>query len=126
MKQLISDQTSHWLSVSALVLREPLENLQPLVLRIGRKNTAMGLYATDLARLRMSGMDMETILHRIWQAETPVLVQEVLNTEKLRSHPSARAICFLADLVKSDTGATIRNRLSQRTETVSSGGSTLH
>lgn len=126
MEQVISDQTRHWLTISALVLRERLENLQELVLRIGRKNPAMGFYATDLARLRMSGMDMETVLHRIWQADTPVSTQEIMNTEKFRSHPSARAICFLADLVRSDDGGTIRNRLSQRIETGSCNGPTLH
>ncbi|WP_457574227.1 hypothetical protein [Desulfolithobacter sp.] len=126
MKQVISDQTRHWLTISALVLREPLENLQELVLRIGKKNPAMGFYATDLARLRMSGMDMETVLCRIWQADTPVTIQKIMRSEKFRSHPSARAICFLADLVLSDAGGAIRNRLSQGIDTGSYENPTLH
>ena len=102
MRLTMSNQTRKWLSTTSQVLHEQPERLQKLVLQISKKNPAMGFYASDLARLRMSGMEMEDILTRIWNADSVHIVDQIVNRQPEAEHPCSGALAFLADLIKSD------------------------
>ena len=98
----MNTQTMKWFSTTSQVLYERPEGLQKIVLHISKENPEMGSYASDLARLRMSGLVMEDILVRIWNADSVDHVDQLLKRQILANLPSTPALAFLADLIKTD------------------------
>ena len=101
MQRGINGQAEQWLKVSAHVLMEDLERLQPRILEIYKNKPGMCSYATDLAQLRMTGPTMENSLLQIWNAETVDSIDQIVQ-QNIQDHPAGRALFFLADLVKQD------------------------
>lgn len=102
MQPIINVQAGKWLNTTSQVLHERPERLQTLVLQISIKNQEMGYYASDLAKLRMSGLVMEDILIRLWNADSVDHVDQILKRQILANLPSTPALAFLADLIKTD------------------------
>lgn len=102
MQPIVTVQTRKWLSTTSQILYERPERLQKLVLQISMKNQEMGYYASDLAKLRMSGLVMEDILIRIWNADSVDHVDQILKRQILANLPCTPALAFLADLIKTD------------------------
>ncbi len=97
MRQANKEQ---WLKVSAHVLMEKSDQLQPRILEIYKNSPGLSSYATDLAQLRMTGKDMEQILLQIWDAQTTTSIDQIISTNHLH-HPATRALTFFANLMKS-------------------------
>ncbi len=89
-----------WLTATSQVLYGRPERLQQLVLEITEQTPELGCYASDLARLRMSGLIIESMLYKLWNAKTADLVDQLI--QKQWDHPCAGAIHVLANLVKND------------------------
>jgi len=102
MQPTMNIQTRKWLNTTSQVLHERPERLQKLVLQISEKNQEIGFYASDLAKLRMSGLVMEDILIRIWNADSVGNVDQILERQILANIPCTPALSFLADLIKTD------------------------
>lgn len=100
MRQANEKQREQWLQVSAHVLQEKRDQLQPRILEIYRNSPGLSSYATDLAQLRMTGKNMEGVLLQIWNAQTPDSIDLIISTNTLH-HPANRALTFFAELVKS-------------------------
>ncbi len=94
--------TIKWLSTTSRVLYERPERLQKIIYHISEENPEMSSYASDLAKLRMSGLVMENILVGIWNADSPDHVDELLRRQILANIPSSPALAFLAELIKTD------------------------
>jgi len=101
MQKEYKGQAKQWLRVSAQVLMEEHERLQPRILEIYKNNPGLCSYATDLAQLRMSGADMESSLLQILDAKTIERIDLVVK-ETAFHHPAERAFLFFADLVRRD------------------------
>jgi len=91
-----------WLSTTSRVLYERPERLQKIVLDISRHTPEMGFYASDVAKLRMSGLVMEDILFGIWNADSTGSVDQLLKQQSMTYMPHFPALSFLAELIKSD------------------------
>jgi hypothetical protein len=91
-----------WLSTTSQILYERPERLQHLVMQIADTTPEMGCYASDLARLRMSGLMMESALFLIWKADTAQNIDAVMSRFNQLDHPCAGAIGVMADLIKND------------------------
>ena len=104
MPPVMNTQSRKWFSTTFQVLYERPERLQKIVLHISKENPEMGSYASDLARLRMSGLVMEDILIRIWNADSVGHVDQILKQQILVNFPCTPtpALAFLADLIKTD------------------------
>jgi len=102
MPQAIKTQTRKWFSTTSQVLYERPERLQKIILHISKENPGMGFYASDLAKLRMSGLVMENILVGIWNADSVYHVDQLLKRQILANIPSSPALVFLAELIKAD------------------------
>ena len=102
MQPETSIEITKWLNTTSRVLYERPERLQKLVLLISEQDQEMGAYASDLAKLRMSGLVMENILINIWNADSVDLVDKVLQQQILVNLPSTPALAFLANLIKID------------------------
>jgi len=102
MPQEKTFQTRKWLNTTSQILHERPENLQKIVLQISKENPEIGFYASDLAKLRLSGLVMEDILVRIWNADSAAHVDQHLNRQILANLPSTPALSFLAELIKTD------------------------
>ena len=100
MQQTINLQTEKWLSTTSEVMGAQLEGLQELLLRISKKDPDVSFYASDLAKLRMSGLEMENTLSRIWNADSTSTVDQIIIGHYETKHPGIGALTFLADLVK--------------------------
>jgi len=94
-------QAKQWLKISSQILTEEQERLQPRILKIYKKNPGLCCYATDLARLRMTGLDMENNLLQILDATTVEHIDLIVKKTALH-HPAQRALIFFANLVKRD------------------------
>jgi len=101
MQKGYEGQAKQWLRVSAQVLMEEHERLQPRILEIYKNNPGLCCYATDLAQLRMTGSDMESSLLQILDAKTVESIDLIVKETALH-HPAERALIFFADLVKKD------------------------
>jgi len=100
MRQQINAQAKKWLSTTSDVLSVQPEGLQKLLLQISKKNPDVSFYASDLAKLRMSGVEMEDILTRIWNADSISSVDQIISRQSGTEHPCPGALIFLADLIK--------------------------
>ena len=109
MQQVIKFQEKRWLNTTFDVLHEHPKHLQKLILQISRQNPDMGFYASDLARLRMSGMEMENLLTRIWNADSPSRVDQIVETKTKMEHPCSGALNVFADLIKNHLSRTETN-----------------
>jgi hypothetical protein len=100
MRQQSKAQTQKWLSTTSDILSAQPEGLQKLLLQISKKDPDVSLYASDLAKLRMSGMEMENILTRIWHADTISCIDQIISRQSGTGHPCPGALIFLAELIK--------------------------
>jgi hypothetical protein len=100
-----------WLSTTSSVLHERPERLQNLVMQVGKTSPEMGRYASDLARLRMSGIVMENMLFMIWKARSSGQVDEIITQSYQFEHPCTGALTVLADLIKKDLSVRDRQQL---------------
>lgn len=98
-----------WFSTTSQVLEEQPEHLQRLVLHISRENPEMGFYASDLACLRMSGMEMDKTLSKIWHADSESCLEEIMTQQPDEASTSSHALPFLIDLVKNNINAEYRH-----------------
>ena len=89
-----------WLTATSKVLYERPERLQQLVMEIAEKNPEIGCYASDLARLRMSGLLLESLLFKLWNADSVDYVDQVMQEQW--QHPCAGVVHVLANLIKND------------------------
>ena len=97
----VEGQARQWLRVSAQVLMEEHEQLQPRILEIYKNNPELCSYATELAQLRMTGPDMESSLLQVLGARTVEGLDLIVKKVALH-HPAVRAFLFFADLVRRD------------------------
>ncbi|RUM35544.1 MAG: hypothetical protein DSY50_04460 [Desulfobulbus sp.] len=102
MKQNQLQQDCTWLSATSRVLHERPERLQHLIMQIANNSPEMGRYASDLARLRMSGIIMENMLFKIWKANSSRQVDQIILQSYQFEHPCTGALTVLADLIKKD------------------------
>ncbi len=113
MQQGLRKQDWSWLTTTSRILHERPERLQHLVMQIADKYPEMGCYASDIARLRMSGIVMENLLFMLWKADSSRQVDSILDQSFQFEHPCTGALSVLADLIKQDltsqqsTGATV-------------------
>ncbi len=91
-----------WLTASSQILHEPPEHLQKLVLKISSKNPDMGFYASELASLRMSGLEMNDTLNKIWQADSAYRLEKIIAQQSPDRQSPCHALPFLIDLKKID------------------------
>lgn len=94
-------QAGQWLRVSAQVLREEQERLQPCIIEIYKNTPGLSSYATDLAQLRLTGPEVEKSLLQILDAKTVETIDLVVKKTALH-HPAERAFLFFAYLAKRD------------------------
>jgi len=102
-----------WFSTTSSILHERPERLQNLVLQVAKSSPEMGRYASDLARLRMSGIVMENMLFMIWKARSSVQVDQIITQSCLFEHPCTGALTVLADVIKKDLSG--RDKRQQET-----------
>ena len=102
LQTILGSRIEKWLATTSQVLHERPERLQKLVLHISKKDPEMGFYAADLACLRMSGLEMDKLLSRIWNADSVRNIDEILDRQPPRRYPSCQAMNFLASLIKLD------------------------
>ena len=102
MQQAINLQTKKWLRTTSEVLNAQPEGLQKLLLQISMKDPDVSFYASDLAKLRMSGMEMENTLTRIWNADSSSTVDQIIIHQYETKHPCIGVLTFFADLVKNN------------------------
>jgi hypothetical protein len=97
-----NSRNEQWLSTTSRVLYERPERLQKTVLDISKGNPEMGYYASDVAKLRMSGLVMENILFGIWNADSAGYVDQLLKQQPTPYIQCSPALSFLAELIKTD------------------------
>ncbi len=97
-----NSKSEKWLRTTSRVLYERPERLQRIVLDIAKENPELGSYASDVAKLRMSGLVMEGILFGIWHADSAGYVDQLLRQQPMTYIPRSPALSFLAELIKTD------------------------
>jgi hypothetical protein len=100
MSQNYQEEKWSWMSTSSQILHERPERLQYLVMQIAEKHPEMGCYASDLARLRMSGIVMENMLFMIWKADSLGQIDQLVSQSCQYDHPCSGALTVLADIIK--------------------------